>query len=102
QITAMESLRLAAYPRSMIVRVHTDTGLVGVGETVDKIPGALGALHGTIAPLLLAQDPLEIEGNWRFAFDNIMYHGYSGAELRALSALDVAMWDLLGQHYGAP
>src|SRR5437763_10124886 len=100
-ITKIESLRFGEYPRLIFVRVHTDSGLIGVGETVDKIPGALGALHGTIAPLMLGQDPLEIEGNWRFVFDNLMYHGYSGAELRALSALDVAMWDLLGQHYGA-
>ena len=102
QITAIESLRFAAYPRLMIVRVHTDSGIIGTGETVDKIPGSFGALHGTIAPLLLGQDPREIEGNWRFAFDNIMYHGYSGAELRALSAVEIACWDILGQHYGAP
>lgn len=101
-ITAIESLRLGAYPRLMIVRVHTSTGLTGVGETADKIPGALGALHGTVAPLLLGQDPLDIEGNWHFIFDNLMYHGYSGAELRALSAVELALWDILGQHYGAP
>jgi L-alanine-DL-glutamate epimerase-like enolase superfamily enzyme len=102
QITAIESLRFAAYPRLLLVRVHTDTGLVGTGETVDKVPGALGALHGTVAPLLLGQHPLDIEGNWRFVFDNLMYHGYSGAELRALSAVEMALWDLLGQHYQAP
>lgn len=101
-ITRIESLRLAAYPRLLLVRVHTDTGLIGVGETVDKIPGARGALHGTVAPLVLGQDPLDIEGIWRFVFDNLMYHGYSGAELRALSAVELALWDLLGQHYNAP
>jgi galactonate dehydratase len=101
-ITRIESLRFSEFPRLMFVRVYTDTGLVGVGETVEKIPAAQAALHGTIAPLMLGQDPLQIEGNWRFVFDNLMYHGYSGAELRALSALDVALWDLLGQHYGAP
>jgi L-alanine-DL-glutamate epimerase-like enolase superfamily enzyme len=101
-ITTIESLRLAAYPRLMIVQVHTSNGLVGTGETVDKIPGALGALHGTVAPLVLGQDPLDIEGLWRFVFDNLMYHGYSGAELRALSAVEMALWDILGQHYGAP
>ncbi len=102
KITAIETLQWHAYPRLMVVRVHTDTGLVGLGETVDKIPGAKGALHGTIAPLVLSQDPLDIEGVWRFVMDNIMYHGFAGAETRALSALEVALWDIMGKHYDAP
>src|SRR5688572_15153436 len=102
KITAIESLQWPEYPRLMVVRVHTDAGIVGLGETVDKIPGSKGALHGTIAPLVLGQDPLDIEGIWRFVFDNIMYHGYAGAELRALSAVEVALWDILGKVYNAP
>ncbi len=102
QITAIESLQWAEYPRLLVVRVHTDTGLIGVGETVDKVHGSKGALHGTIAPLVLGQDPRDIEGIWRFVFDNLMYHGYSGAELRALSAVEVALWDILGKVYNAP
>ncbi len=102
KITAIESVQWKAYPRLMVVRVHTDSGLVGLGETVDKIPAARGALHGTLAPLLLGQDPLDIEGLWRFVMDNLMYHGYAGGELRALSAIEIALWDILGKHYGAP
>ena len=102
KITAIESLQWAEYPRLMVVRVHTDGGIIGLGETVDKIPGAKGALHGTIAPLVLGQEALDIEGLWRFVFDNIMYHGYAGAELRALSALEVALWDIMGKAYDAP
>src|SRR6188508_3299159 len=102
KITAIESLQWAEYPRLMVVRVHTDTGIIGLGETVDKIPGAKGALHGTIAPLVLGQDALDIEGLWRFVMDNIMYHGYAGAETRALSALEVALWDIMGKVYNAP
>ncbi len=102
KITAIESLQWAEYPRLMVVRVHTDTGLIGLGETVDKIPGSKGALHGTIAPLVLGQDPLDIEGLWRFVMDNIMYHGYAGAETRALSAVEVALWDIMGKVYNAP
>lgn len=102
KITAIESLQWTEYPRLMIVRVHTDTGIVGLGETVDKIPGAKGALHGTLAPLLLGQNPLDIEGLWQFVMDNIMYHGYAGAEVRALSAVEVALWDIVGKHYGIP
>lgn len=102
KITAIETLQWAAYPRLMVVRVHTDAGITGLGETVDKIPGAKGALHGTIAPLVLGQDPLDIEGLWRFVMDNIMYHGYAGAETRALSAFEVALWDIMGKVYNAP
>ncbi|MBL8153649.1 MAG: mandelate racemase/muconate lactonizing enzyme family protein [Anaerolineae bacterium] len=102
KIAAIETLQWAEYPRLMVVRVHTDTGLIGLGETVDKIPGAKGALHGTIAPLVLGQDALDIEGLWRFVMDNLMYHGYAGAETRALSALEVALWDLMGKVYNAP
>jgi L-alanine-DL-glutamate epimerase-like enolase superfamily enzyme len=102
KISAIETLQWPEYPRLMVVRVHTDSGLVGLGETVDKIPGAKGALHGTIAPLVLGQDALDIEGLWRFVMDNLMYHGFAGAETRALSALEVALWDLMGKHYGAP
>ena len=43
-----------------------------------------------------------IEGLWRFMMDNIMFHGYAGAELRALSAFEMALWDLMGKHYDAP
>ena len=102
KITAIETLQWKAYPRLMTVRVYTDSGIVGLGETVDKIPGAKAALHGTIAPLVLGQDPLDIEGLWRFVMDNIMYNGYAGAETRALSAFEVALWDIMGKVYGAP
>ncbi len=102
KITTIETLQWAEYPRLLVVRVHTDAGVVGLGETVDKLPGANGALHGTIAPLVLGQEALDIEGLWRFVMDNIMYHGYAGAELRALSAFEVALWDIMGKTYQAP
>jgi galactonate dehydratase len=102
KIAAIESLHWPQYPRTLYVRVHTEDGLIGLGETVEKIPGSRGALHGTIAPLLLGQDADDIEGLWRFVLDNLMYHGYSGAELRALSAVEIALWDLLGKRCGMP
>ncbi len=102
KITAIESLQWEAYPRILFVRVYTDEGIVGIGETVEKVEGSKGALHGTLAPLLLGQDPGDVEGLWRFCFDNIMYHGYSGAELRALSAVEIALWDIVGKRYGIP
>jgi galactonate dehydratase len=102
KITAIETLQWSEYPRLLMVRVHTDAGIIGLGETVDKTPGSKGALLGTIAPLVLGQDALDIEGLWRFVMDNIMYHGFAGAEIRALSAFEIALWDIMGKYYGAP
>ena len=102
KITAIESLQWEAYPRILFVCVTTDEGIIGIGETVEKVEGSKGALHGTLAPLLLGQDPRDIEGLWHFCFDNLMYHGYSGAELRALSAVEIALWDIVGKRYGVP
>ena len=102
KITKIETLSFAGLPRLLLVRVHTDTGLIGLGETYDKAPGALAATHGTIAPILLGNDPRDIERLWQFCFDNIRYHGFAGAELRALSALEIALWDILGKSLGVP
>lgn len=102
KITAIETLQWEHLPRIIVVRVHTDEGIIGLGESVDKVHGTKGAIHGTLAPLLLGQDPLDIEGLWRFAMDNIMYHGYAGAETRALSAIEIALWDIMGKFYQAP
>ncbi len=102
RITKIESLTFGELPRLLIVRVHTDAGIVGLGETYDKVPGARGALHGTLAPILLGNDPRDIQRLWRFCFDTILYHGFAGAELRALSAVEIALWDILGKWLDAP
>ncbi len=101
-ITKIESLFFEELPRLLLVRVHTNEGLIGLGETYDKVPGARGALHGTLAPLFLGNDPRDIERLWNFCFDTILYHGFAGAELRALSALEMALWDIWGQSLGVP
>jgi galactonate dehydratase len=102
RIRKIETLRWPELPRIVVVRVEDQSGLVGLGESVDKVPGTEAAIHGTVAPLLLGQEADDIEGIWRFVMDNIMYHGYAGAEVRALSAVEIALWDLLGKRLGAP
>ena len=86
-LDAVESLFWRKIPRVVTVRIHTDSGITGYGETVDKIPGSRGALHGTLSPLLLCQDPIDIEGVWQSLGNTIMYHGFAGAEIRAFSAV---------------
>lgn len=102
KITRIESLVFAELPRLLIVRIHTDAGLIGLGETYDKVPAARAALHDTIAPILLGNDPRAIERLWHVCAETILYHGHSGAEMRALSAADIALWDLLGKALETP
>lgn len=102
KITKIESISFSKLPRLLFIRIHTDVGIIGVGETYDKVPGSRGALHGTLAPILLGNDPRDIERLWRFCFDTILYHGFAGAELRALSAVEMALWDILGKSLSAP
>lgn len=81
--------------------LETDEGLVGTGETMPRVAPVERIVHEILAPLLLGADPAP-EALWQRAFQALSYHGYAGAELRALSAVDVALWDLLGQAAGLP
>ena len=101
KITALETIRLEAHANLIWVRLHTDQGLVGLGETWFGPDAAEADLHGRIAPLLLGEDAGAIE---RLARKLRPYVGFAGtgAEQRALSAVDVALWDLAGQAANQP
>jgi galactonate dehydratase len=101
RVTAIETIHLSGvYPPFFFVQVHTDAGLVGLGQTADT--RTIPVVHDLAQRFLLGQNALHIESLWATMFDFAGFHGYSGAELRALSALDIALWDLLGQVAGLP
>jgi L-alanine-DL-glutamate epimerase-like enolase superfamily enzyme len=102
KITAVETILDPERPTLLWVRVHTDAGLVGLGETFQSPDAVARAIHGTLAKLLIGQDPTRIELLWHHMFKVVHYAGYAGAEMRAISAIDVALWDLLGKLAGRP
>ena len=79
------------------VRIYTDAGLVGLGETYPAAESCEAVIRKQLAPLLLGRDPREIDRLWNDMFLAVGYHGWAGAEIRALSAIDIALWDLLGK-----
>jgi L-alanine-DL-glutamate epimerase-like enolase superfamily enzyme len=91
-----------ALPNNLWVRVHTDGGLVGLGETYYLPRAVASVIHDVYAPLLIGRDPRDIENHWQNMFALASFCGVMGAEMRAISALDVALWDLLGQSAGLP
>lgn len=57
-------------------------------------------IHDVAAPVLLGENPLDLDRHWQTLFHITNYYGYAGAERRAISALDIALWDLVGQACG--
>lgn len=102
KITKLETIHLTDFPHILFLAIHTDEGLVGYSDTF-YMPDALrGYLHGFAAPLLLGRDPLSIELIWRQLYEVSAHIVGKGAELRGLSAIDVALWDIFGQATGQP
>lgn len=109
KITAVETIYL---PRGinvhvgaityLWVRIHTDEGLIGLGESYPNAEAEASIVHTRLASVLLGKDPGAIDRLWADMFLNISYSGWAGAEMRALSAVDIALWDLLGKATGQP
>lgn len=102
KVTRLETIQLAEFPFLLWLRIHTDEGLIGTGETFFA-PGPVATyLHDNVAPYLLGKDPRDVELH-SFRLQNV-YVGSrnSGAETRGNSAVDIALWDICGQALGEP
>jgi galactonate dehydratase len=109
KITSIETIHLSkgitvhAGPVQWLwVLIHTDSGLIGLGETYPYPEAEKAVIHRSLAPVLLGRDPLSIDRLWMDMFQAISYSGWAGAEMRAISAVDIALWDLAGKAAGAP
>lgn len=82
----------------VIVRVHTDEGLVGIGEAMGRpAPTATAAyIDDVLEPMLLGRDPLETEVLWTEMSEQLSYAPMG------VSGVDIALWDIRGQYYGEP
>ena len=87
------------------VRITDDDGLEGVGYTYSVGRGG-AAIHALIerdmAPDLIGQDAARIEALWKMLWWRIHYVGRGGLAAHAISAVDVALWDLKGKRLGEP
>ena len=109
RITAVETIYLSSgvtlhsgAVHYLWVRLHTDSGLIGLGETYPDPQVEAAVVHRRLAPVLLGRDPSQIDRLWLDMFDKVNFQGWAGAEMRALSAVDIALWDLAGKALEAP
>jgi galactonate dehydratase len=101
QITALETIRVNEFPQLLWLEISTDEGLIGLGETFFSASSVEAYLHDDLAPGLIGRDPLAIDA---IARDLRSYLGFSstGVEMRAASAVDIALWDLFGKSVDKP
>lgn len=101
RIIGLETIRPDVQPNLCLVRLHTDIGLSGLGEAFYCAAAVEVYLHSEVAPLLLgAVDPVP-EAIGRLLTPYVGYQS-GGIEQRGKGAIDMALWDLLGQQAGLP
>lgn len=101
KITALETIRIAERPNLIWLRVETDQGLTGLGETFFGASAVEAQIHDAVAPRVIGRDPLRIDGLAR-ALTGYLGFRSTGVEMRANSAFDIALWDLFGKATGQP
>ena len=98
KITGLELVPASKY---LFIRLHTDAGITGIGEV-----GAWGYIDGTIGVLkklegyIVGQDPMRIEYHWQYMYRSMYFRG--SIIMSAISAIDIALWDIKGKAYGVP
>jgi galactonate dehydratase len=102
KITGFETIRLGEFPNLLWLLIHTDEGLVGLGETFFGPRAVEAHIHETAAPLLLGKPALQMDRHGRTSQNQYLGFSGSGVEMRAASAVDIALWDLFGQAVGKP
>lgn len=94
-------IRTIYVDRYLFVQVETDEGITGLGES-----GAWGYLEASGAAVetfkryLIGQDPLRIEHHWQYMYRWTHFRG--AAIMGAISAIDIALWDIMGKYFGVP
>ena len=93
-----------------LVLVHTDGGVTGIAE-VDSVPSVIRAIvdaprshsHAMgLKEVVVGQDPLRVGDVWDRMYDLTSYYGRRGVVIHAISAIDIALWDIRGKVEGKP
>ena len=98
KITNVEPLMIDRY---LFVRITADSGHVGIGES-----GSWGHLEASAAAIgkfgkyLIGKDPLRIEHHWQYMYRFSHFRG--AAIMGAISAIDIALWDIMGKYFEVP
>lgn len=85
-----------------VVEIETDDGHVGIGNVALAPRIAKQIIDTYLAPLVLGEDPFDCEYLWQRMYRSTLAWGRKGIGMAAISAIDIALWDLMGKATGHP
>jgi D-galactarolactone cycloisomerase len=85
-----------------LIRVTTDTGLVGIGAAYSHPDLVRTIVEGNLREHLIGEDADDIDGIWDLLYGLTRWYGRKGAALTAIGGIDIALWDLRGKAAGTP
>lgn len=86
----------------MILKITTDTGIVGWGESFGPALVNKALIDNYFSAFIVGRDPLDIEVIWEGLYNIFRDHSPKGNAIEAMSAIDIALWDIKGKHFGLP
>jgi galactonate dehydratase len=101
-IVGLRTIRIAERPNLIWLELRTEDGLIGLGESFRGAQATEAVLHEQVAPWLIGRDARRIEAVSRHLTTPYLGFHSAGAEIRAASAVDIALWDLAGKRHGIP
>ena len=110
RLAQVDTTRADGTQDAFLVRVHTDEGIVGIGEadtspylarTIVEMPSSHSIARG-LKEVLVGEDPLQIDRLWQLMFHASDHYGRAGVALHTISAIDIALWDIAGKAAGRP
>jgi D-galactarolactone cycloisomerase len=94
------------YRSATIVEIVTDEGIIGWGEALcmglQPPDIAAATIESVLKPLLIGQDPSNTEVLWHRMYNQTRDYGTKGAMIGAISAIDIALWDIVGKKLNQP
>jgi galactonate dehydratase len=102
KITDIRTAQVSVHGPQTHIRVYTDQGIYGQGESTDAATGTVSLVRSW-KRMLVGRDPLDVEAIWERIRTNGIFAGAQGGQYTtALSGLEIALWDLAGKALGLP
>jgi len=87
---------------AMLLEIHTDTGIIGIGECNGPPQPSKTIIESFFKPLVIGEDPLNVEKIWEKLYHHSRDYGQRGMPIAAISGIDIALWDIIGKALNQP